>query len=235
MKLFRIATYNVHKCRGLDGRVRPERIAAILEAIDAQFVCLQEVLEPQAELIARKLDYRYVFGATRKHLGHGYGNVTLSRRPFEQTLYYDLTIPGFEERGCLRTDVRVGKRLLHIFNLHLGTAFLERRRQAQKLVDQAVLKAIDISGARVVLGDFNEWTRGSVTRALRTEFHQTDLRVHLSRLRTYPAVFPVLHLDHIYFDWHLEAERASFFMSKNTLIASDHLPLVAEFRFKRET
>ena len=40
----RIATYNVHRCRGLDGRTRPERIAAVLRAIDADVVALQEVV-----------------------------------------------------------------------------------------------------------------------------------------------------------------------------------------------
>src|SRR5258706_5299496 len=40
----RIATYNVHRCRGLDGRTRPERIAAVLSAIDADVVALQEVV-----------------------------------------------------------------------------------------------------------------------------------------------------------------------------------------------
>ena len=40
----RIATYNIHRCRGLDGRTRPDRIAAVLRAIDADVVALQEVV-----------------------------------------------------------------------------------------------------------------------------------------------------------------------------------------------
>jgi hypothetical protein len=31
----RIATYNIHRCRGLDGRTRPERTAAVLREINA--------------------------------------------------------------------------------------------------------------------------------------------------------------------------------------------------------
>src|SRR5712671_616297 len=42
----RIATYNIHRCRGLDGRTRPERIAAVLKSIDADVVALQEVIGP---------------------------------------------------------------------------------------------------------------------------------------------------------------------------------------------
>jgi endonuclease/exonuclease/phosphatase family metal-dependent hydrolase len=40
----RIATYNIHRCRGIDGRTRPERIAAVLRSIDADVVALQEVV-----------------------------------------------------------------------------------------------------------------------------------------------------------------------------------------------
>jgi endonuclease/exonuclease/phosphatase family metal-dependent hydrolase len=39
----RIATYNIHRCRGLDGRTRPDRTAAVISAIDADVVALQEV------------------------------------------------------------------------------------------------------------------------------------------------------------------------------------------------
>ena len=32
----RVATYNIHRCRGMDRRVRPERIAALLATITEQ-------------------------------------------------------------------------------------------------------------------------------------------------------------------------------------------------------
>ena len=40
----RVATYNIHRARGLDGRTRLERIAAVLATIDADIVALQEVV-----------------------------------------------------------------------------------------------------------------------------------------------------------------------------------------------
>ena len=40
----RIATYNIHKCRGLDGRVRPQRIVEVLRELDADLIALQEVV-----------------------------------------------------------------------------------------------------------------------------------------------------------------------------------------------
>ncbi len=40
----RIATYNIHRCRGIDRRTSPARIAEVLREIDADIVALQEVI-----------------------------------------------------------------------------------------------------------------------------------------------------------------------------------------------
>ena len=40
----RIVTYNIHKCRGLDQRVRPDRIVEVLKEINADIIALQEVV-----------------------------------------------------------------------------------------------------------------------------------------------------------------------------------------------
>jgi endonuclease/exonuclease/phosphatase family metal-dependent hydrolase len=66
------------------------------------------------------------------------------------------------------------------------------------------------------------------TRTLVAEFNLTDLRPHLTRTRSYPALLPLLNLDHIYCDHHLRIEKAFFHRSRRSLIASDHLPLVAD-------
>lgn len=236
MTTFRIATYNIHKARGMDGRVRVERIARVLEQVDADIVALQEVVshdgrsieDHQASYLATRFGYHFAVGETRKHRGGVYGNVTLSRWQFAGIRHFDLSVPRREERGVLRTDIQVGVNLIHVFNVHLGTAHRERRTQAVRLVDQDLLRAIDISGPRIVLGDFNEWTHGLVTQTLEAEFHMTDLRVHLPRLRGYPGMIPLLRLDHIYFDHHLRIEKAGFHRNRLSLIASDHLPLFAD-------
>jgi endonuclease/exonuclease/phosphatase family metal-dependent hydrolase len=243
MTRFRIATYNIHKGRGIDGRVRIERIARVLAEIDADIVALQEVVsheglsiqDHQASYLADRLGHFHAIGETRKHRGGVYGNVTLSRWRLEVIRHVDLSVPGREERGVLRTDVRIGPHVLHIFNVHLGTAHRERRTQAVRLVDENLLRAIDISGPRIVLGDFNEWTHGLVTRTLSAEFHLTDLQDHVPRTRSYPAILPLLNLDHIYFDHQLEIRKALFHRNRLSLIASDHLPLVADLIIKEPT
>ena len=87
------------------------------------------------------------------------------------------------------------------------------------------------SSLRIVLGDFNEWTHGLASRLLATHFQSADARQNLRRARTYPGPLPLLRLDHIYFDTALKLERHVLHRSRTALIASDHLPLVADLHF----
>ena len=42
--------------------------------------------------------------------------------------------------------------------------------------------------------------RGLATQTLSSLFKSIDIHAHLRRRRTYPGLFPVLHLDHIYYE-----------------------------------
>ena len=77
---------------------------------------------------------------------------------------------------------------------------MERRKQAHMLLSRAVLLSPRLKHPRLVLGDFNEWTRGLVSRMLQHSFESVDIQLHLNRRRTYPGVLPLMHLDHMYFD-----------------------------------
>lgn len=242
----RIVTYNVHKCRGMDRREHPQRIAEVLRETEADIIALQEVLSidgaraesHQARFIAEELGMSYQIGENRKLHGGAYGNVILSRLPFSAAQNYDITWSGRERRGCLRADFTIEtgeqRKLLHIFNIHLGTAFIERRHQARKLVSGEILNNAELAGARVALGDFNEWTRGLASRLLASHLKSADVRHHLKRARTYPGVLPLLHLDHVYYDDSLELKRLTLHKSRAALIASDHLPLIADFQFRED-
>lgn len=234
----RVATYNIHKCRGMDGRVRPERIVKVLREVNADIIGLQEVVgadgkgrgRDQVRYIASELGFHFELGENRRHKGGAYGNLLLSRFPIINTINYDISVRGYEKRGCLRTDLMLDEKFaLHVFNIHMGTSFFERRHQGRRLVDGQVLNNEGLTGSRLVLGDFNEWTRGLASRLLSAHFRSVDANSFLKRSRTYPGVLPLMHLDHIYFDPGLELRSLALHRSRTALLASDHLPLVANF------
>ncbi len=237
MRVLRVATYNVHKCKGMDGRVRPERVARVLQEVNADIIALQEVHcvenhrpeSDQARFLADSLGMQHFHAEARRLHGGTYGNALLTRMPVGGFRNLDISHVGREERSVLRADVQINGRHLHVFNLHLGTDFFERRFQARALMEHRVLRSPDMHGERIVLGDLNEWTRGHVTRTLTEELRRVDLEVPFFRKRTYPALLPFLHLDYIYFEHSLRARDAFFHTSRLALMASDHLPLVADF------
>src|SRR5262245_65448840 len=93
MKL-RAVTYNVHKCRGMDGRVNTMRIAEVLHEVGADIIALQEVTDYQAEAISKEMKMPFAIGENRRHAGYAYGNVVLSRLPIRRSRNYDLSIRG---------------------------------------------------------------------------------------------------------------------------------------------
>ncbi len=233
-RTLRIATYNIHRCRGLDGRTRPERIAAVLASIDADVIALQEVIGPgpadggHAEEIGALLGMGWVMAPARLRRGRQFGNAVLSRLPIVQHLEHDLSWKTCEARRMQRVDIAAPGHTLHLYNVHLGTAILERRHQAQRLA--ALVCDRHVSGPKLVLGDFNEWMRGLVTNLLSERLNSVDLRNHLKRKRTYPGLFPILHLDHIYYAGKVEIVGIDLPRTRLSLVASDHLPLVADVR-----
>ena len=239
---FRVATYNIHKCRGMDRRVRPGRIVDVLSKLDADIIALQEVLRvesdkpetDQAKFIAKEMGYHYAFGETCTLKGGRYGNLVLSRSPIYFSKHYEVSFQARvrQPRGCLRVDVDLPDEVLHVFNVHLGTGYFERHYQANRLTKDKILDHIDIKGPRIVLGDFNEWMRGSASRLLGSLFEKPDIRKHLNRTRTYPGLLPVVHLDNIYFDPVLKLEKLTLCRDREALVASDHLPLIADFKWE---
>jgi len=223
-----VVSYNIHRGVGLDRRLDLERIAAVIAETRADVAALQEVVGDQSKSLARALGMTQVMGVARALGSRAYGNAVLTRLPVLGTARCDLSHPAREPRSALRVDLAAGDRSVHVFNAHLGLAFRERSAQVDRL--RRFLTADDRSGPRVLLGDFNEWHHGPVTRRLRREFRSPRRRMR----RTHPAPFPLFKLDRIYWDTELEAEEIRAHRSRLARVASDHLPLVARLRLRHE-
>jgi endonuclease/exonuclease/phosphatase family metal-dependent hydrolase len=238
MAVLRIATYNVHKCVGVDRRYSPERIAEVIGETGADVVALQEVVchsnlkarDHQARFIAEKLGMEYCVGENRLHNGGDYGNATLSRFQIKDFRNIDITIQRREPRGCLAASIDIGGGVTFQFlNLHMGTSFFERRKQIHKLVSSHAMQLPEPRGRRIIAGDLNEWTNGLATMVLKTHYKCVNAKEHLGTARTFPGIVPLVHLDHIYFDTGFRLVSAYVHKSRAAIFASDHLPIVAEF------
>lgn len=231
----RIATYNIHRCRGMDRGTLPSRVSDVIRELNADVIALQEVVGAgpngagQAEEIGAAVGMGWVMSSVRHLRNHLFGNVVLSRYPIIHHSQYDLSWRTCESRACQRADLDFGGgHCLHVYNVHLGTAVLERRYQATRLA--AFVHDKRVTGPKVILGDFNEWMRGLATSTLSSLFQSIDIYAHLKRRRTYPGIFPVVHLDHIYYEGLVDVRGVELTRSRQALIASDHLPLVADLR-----
>jgi endonuclease/exonuclease/phosphatase family metal-dependent hydrolase len=237
---FRIASYNTHKCRGIHGTISTDRVIRVIEELEMDVLCLQEIVDApggtgkfdQAREISDAFPKLHVaFGETRPLHGGRYGNMLLSRFPIVEAHTHDITKSTREERGVLHCVIGLGKGLrVNVFNVHLGTGYVERRRQIEVLIGDEILAKPNLSGPRIVIGDFNEWTRGLTTKLLQKSFLSDRPRRNLRSARTYPGVLPLLSLDHCYYEAPLAMESTEIWRSRRALIASDHLPLIADFR-----
>lgn len=240
----RIVSYNIHRAIGVDRRFRPERIIRILEHHAADVALLQEVDEgvPRSRELDLAKELALGLGYPHYAVGHNvnlrkgrYGNATLSLFPIERERNLDLTIGRRKRRGCQHTTIRItsphGKsHQLEIFNLHLGLSGVERERQIGRLVRSREFTDIDRGTPTLVGGDFNDWR--ARLRPIFTEilgFHSaTERHVGSQALRTYPSFSPTGGLDKIFFRGLrlVNSRRCRLKLSK---VASDHLPIIADF------
>jgi endonuclease/exonuclease/phosphatase family metal-dependent hydrolase len=239
----RILTYNIHRAIGVDRRFRPERVLEILDAYDPDIVMLQEVDEgvPRSREIdlgreiARALGYAHIAVGHNVQLRKGrYGNATLSRFPILRERNIDLTVGLRKRRGCQHTSIALdgagSRRTLEVFNLHLGLSARERDVQVGLLLRSTEFSGVPAGVPCLVGGDFNDWryrlhptfTEGLSFRSA-TDLHGGGT------IATYPSFFPQGALDRIYFRGKLRLLTARRCRLRLSRVASDHLPVIADF------
>jgi len=224
----KVASYNIHKCRGTDGAVRPHRIIDVIGEIDADVIALQEV-DRRFGVKSRLLDPAAIHRATGMHLlvqsdlpdSLGWhGNALLVRQKPLSYRRSRLKLPGFEPRGAIVAELDLGEGEFRVIAAHLGLFRRSRMDQAD-----AILAAFNELPPMqtILLGDLNEWRerRGSALRVLEEAFDAG------TSVRSFPSRRPFLALDRI-FGWPggLVTDVAVH-DSALARKASDHLPLTA--------
>ncbi len=247
--MVRVMTYNVHSCRGRDGLVSPERIAAVIAAARPDIVALQELdvgrarsggLD-QAQLIARSLGMEFHFHPALRVKEEHYGDAILSHLPLR--LLRAGPLPGLagrpllEPRGALRVTVELpGGSALHVINTHLGLLPGEQLAQVKALLGEDwVEDPAHRDAPLVLLGDFNAVPRSRPYRRLAARLRDAQCALPGQRPRpTFPARWPLLRLDHVFLGQGVELRAIEVPRGAAERIASDHLPLVAELDMARQ-
>ena len=223
-----VATYNVHRCIGSDGRHDPDRVADVIRRLEADVVGLQEVdakphLEhgvDQVEYLAAATGLTGVAGPTLvRHYGQ-YGNALLTRLPVRGVTLIDPSIARREPRGAIDAEVDAHGIRCRLLVTHLGLRRAERSQQLAHLV--ACPPRWPGPALTVLLGDLNDWL-GMVGMGLRLP----DGFMY-GRARSFPARAPVLRLDAIAAHPGDALRRVWADASPLARVASDHLPVCAE-------
>jgi endonuclease/exonuclease/phosphatase family metal-dependent hydrolase len=229
----RIVTYNTQGSLGMDNVRATGRIAHTLRPLSPDIICFQEIhrrmarsgREDQPEVLERLLHRRFCFQPNVIFaFGGGYGNGIATRFPvIEEKLHLLPSAKGKEQRGALEVRLRdvEGFRTLTIFSTHWGLDTEERKTQAEALAEiiRTAPKPI------IVGGDFNESPDGEAIRMLLTMTSLRDADSGQDRA-TFVSNNPTRRIDLLLYSPELEISNVEVVPS----LASDHLPLAADFR-----
>lgn len=219
----------------------PERIADVIASCEADVIALQEVdvgrprtggLD-QAEEIARLLEMVHHFHPALHLLEERYGDAILTPHP--SRLIRAAALPGYarrpglEPRGALWIEIDIEGARLQVFNTHFGLSGQERLAQAEALLGPEWIGSPDCRAPVALVGDFNatRWTRAyrRLSRVLTDASRLAPIRAQA----TFPSRFPVLRLDHIFVSQGIDIRHVEAIRTPLSRLASDHLPLLAEF------
>ena len=238
--VFRVMTYNVHSCIGVDGKHLPERIARIIKRQNPDFLALQEIdrfqersaMQDQAALLGDWLEMKHFFWSVQACHGGDYGLAVLSRHPIIHTECYVLPrLPdknSSEKRGLMHVALETPHGKMDLFNTHLSLHRKERLAQMNQIINGNILAAIPSDGPTILCGDLNASPNSPVYRLLSSKLNDVEqIRPAMSSAPTFHSSWPLLRLDHIFHSDHFRPVQVEVIDDWECRLASDHLPVLA--------
>lgn len=215
MNAFRIMTYNVRQCRGSDGQIQLDRVLQVIAEAAPDIVALQDIghgEDDQLSLLGSRLGMK-AYGNFRSG-----GNGFLSYFPLISVREYELGEGGC----CLRADLDIAGKRIHLFNLRLDHDPGRRQLQVSHLLGPELLGSPSLACPVLVIGDFADFGWGAGNLALLLSLR--PVRRPWWRA-TYPARFPLFGRDRAYLRGDVRILESSILRSLQARKASNHLPL----------
>ena len=106
--------------------------------------------------------------------------------------------------------------------------------QAASLVGPGWLGHPDCTGPKILVGDFNATTGTRPYQALAARLSDCQRALGLRpSVKTFPSSFPAIRIDHCFTSPEIEVTGVFAPFSPLARLASDHLPLIVDFEFRR--
>jgi endonuclease/exonuclease/phosphatase family metal-dependent hydrolase len=228
-----IASYNIHKCVGTDGKRDPGRIVDVIGEINPDVIALQEVDtrfgERKGLLHLERLEREHGLvpvPLSKPSAAHGWhGNIVLYRKGLVSHVH-EINLPGLEPRGALVTEIDFEEEKgVRIIAAHFGLLRRSREQQARAIVDH--LKR-NRDRATLVLGDLNEWRIGakSALHGFSPAFGALP-----PSAPSFPSRLPFLALDRIISNKPGLISEVVAHDTPLSRIASDHLPVMTTLAY----
>ena len=209
----KILSYNIHKGMDANNIFTLNKMIKYLKNIDADIICLQEVLYNQFAILKQSLKIDGVFAANINKPTLMYGIATLSKYEILKNEHIFLKSKK-EQRGFLYTNIFYGKYCIEIINTHLGLDIYERREQISEIMDYIK----DLRRSKIVCGDFNE---KNISINI---FNDSAVYTNYQSIPTFEK--SNARIDYILVDKSLEIDK--YYVDK--IYLSDHFPIIVDIK-----
>ena len=227
----KVVSWNLNFATRVDQAIHELRNTKVLH--DADIILLQEMDEVGVEKLAKDLGYNYIYSPAAIHRRHNrqFGNAILSKWPLgdPQKIILSDQFGGLKHnRIAVKAQVDLGEVQIALYSVHLDMVWMLPGQNNTQL-DVLISHVGKEDDTKVVGGDFNSWSPGSIAM-LDKYFGEIGLLRVSQNSGTTLKTFGGLQLttDHI-FASHVSSHEAGTWQNSDI---SDHAAVWTILRFE---